>query len=133
VEPFPLNFTDIAKERLASALADEPDGTFVRIHVEGGGCAGWKQLLKFDQDFDPEEDIETSFSVENDHYSILGSEPYSIKEATLKTVKVVVDSFSALYLKDTTLDFVSEKFKEGFSFVGGQKTKTCACGSSVGY
>lgn len=130
---FPLLFTDVAKEKLVAALKDEPAGTFVRVKISGGGCKGFNRLLEFDTVLDPEEDLETIITTINDQHTVLGSEPYGEPGATEQTAKVVVDHMSALYLKGTTLDFVMEKFKEGFSFVGGASTSTCGCGASVAY
>ena len=132
VVDFPMTFTEKAKERLLDALKDEPEGTFVRIKISGGGCSGFQRLLEFDTTFDAEEDIEATLVFTQDQHTVLGSEPYSMIEAVEKKIRVVVDSMSALYLKGTTLDFITEKFKEGFSFSGNEKT-TCGCGASVSY
>lgn len=116
---FPLVITPTATAKLVAALASDPDVNdgkhFVRVSVSGGGCSGFRQLLSFSDDFDPEEDIRTT-----------------VKDGE-KTADVVVDTFSSLYLEGTTLDYVSEKFEEGFKFVGGQAKKTCGCGASVSY
>lgn len=111
---FPLQFTDIAKQKLIDALLTEPAGTFIRVSVQGGGCEGFRQTLDFDMDFDPEEDIDI----------LLNDNPQA---------RIVADTFSTLYLQGTILDYVAESMKEGFSFQGGQAKKSCACGSSVSY
>lgn len=132
---FPMTFTEIAKEKLVAALKDEPEGTFVRVSLKGGGCAGFLQSLDFDTNFDPEEDIESTIVFTNDQHTVLGSEPYTLEEATTQTIRVVCDYASAAYLKGTKLDYVMEKFKEGFSFISppGAIQKTCGCGASVSY
>lgn len=132
---FPMTFTQIAKEKLAEALKGEPEGTFVRVGLKGGGCAGFLQELTFDTRFDPEDDIEASIVVLNDQHTVLGSEPYTMVEATQQQIWVVCDYASAAYLKGTVLDYVMEKFKEGFKFNSpqGAISKTCGCGASVTY
>lgn len=131
---FPLTFTELAKEKLATALKDEPEGTFVRAQVAGGGCSGFTQTLSFDTKFDAEEDLETTIDFFDETHNVLTNEPYA-HQVEPRRIRVVCDSFSALYLKGTELDFVMEKFKEGFKFVAplGAISKTCGCGASVSY
>ena len=113
---FPLKFTDVAIEKLADALVAEEPGSFIRVSLVGGGCAGFSRRLDVENEFDQEEDFETYAG----------------------QTRVVVDCMSAIYLADTTLDFVTKDFEEGFSFLSpetgpGSIKKTCACGASVSY
>ena len=116
---FPLKTTPNAAEKLVNAIASDPDVNdgkhFVRASVVGGGCAGYKNTLDFDDSFDPEDDVRTTLEFDG------------------KKVDLVTDSFSRLYLEGITLDYVSEQFEEGFKFVGGQQKRTCGCGASVSY
>ena len=136
---FPLTFTELAKEKLATALVGEPEGTFVRVGLVGGGCSGWKQVLSFDQEFDSEEDLQITIDFNPQQFSILAHEPYSLPEESIKSFRVVTDYVSALYLRGTEIDFVTERFSEGFKFREGTGTdspkikSTCGCGSSVSY
>lgn len=113
---FPVILTPLAlsmawKERIVDPTLT--DQAFLRISVKGGGCGGYINELTFDDKFDPEDDIKKNFSV-NDN--ILG---------------IVVDTFSALYLKGITIDYVKTDFTEGFKFIGGESVKsTCGCGKS---
>lgn len=113
---FPLEFTQLALETALDARISDPtltDKAFLRVSVKGGGCSGFIQGLAFDDAFDEDDDIIKEFSV-ND-----------------KILSVVVDSFSAMYLKGTTIDYVKTDFSEGFKFIGGESVKsTCGCGKS---
>lgn len=115
-DSFPLIFTQLALERALEAKISDPtltDKAFLRVLVKGGGCSGFLHELNFDDQFDSEEDILKEFSV-ND-----------------KPLSIVVDSFSAMYLKGMTIDYVKMDFSEGFKFIGGESVKsTCGCGKS---
>jgi iron-sulfur cluster assembly protein len=47
-----ITVNDSAKAQVAKLLADEnyPEGSFVRVGVEGGGCSGLMYQLKFDNE-----------------------------------------------------------------------------------
>jgi iron-sulfur cluster assembly protein len=113
---FPLDLTQLALEAALQAKLSDPtltDKAFLRVSVKGGGCSGFLQELAFDDKLDEDDDVIREFSV-ND-----------------KTLSVVVDSFSAMYLKGTTIDYVKTDFSEGFKFIGGESVKnTCGCGKS---
>lgn len=111
----PLKITDVALARLISAKEAEGlnDSFFVRASCVGGGCSGFTNQIAFSDEFDQEEDSMEEFTLEN------------------KKIKVVVDTFSQMYMKDVTLDYLISDFQEGFKFNGGSsERKHCACGSS---
>lgn len=115
-DSFPVEFSQLALETALEAKISDPtlsDQAFLRIGVKGGGCSGFVHTLAFDDQIDEDEDIIKEFSV-ND-----------------KLLKIVVDAFSAMYLKGVTVDYVRTDFTEGFKFIGGDSIKkTCGCGSS---
>lgn len=123
---FPLVFTELAKQKLIGSLADEPSEMFVRVSIHGGGCAGFCQELNISDEFDPEDDLETTIELPLG-LAIIG------QEAKSRSARIVVDSYSALYLAGTTLDYLTESLSEGFKFIGGQAKSSCACGASVKY
>lgn len=112
---FPLKFTDLALSTALSILQNDPTLTehaFLRVSVKGGGCSGYLQELAFDDKLDEEDDLSANFSV-NDI-----------------PLCIVVDSFSAMYLKNITVDYVKTDFEEGFKFIGDSIKSTCGCGKS---
>jgi len=82
-------------------------GAVVRIGVQGGGCSGLSYNLNFDTKV---------------------SEYDEVLEAD--GVKFVVDAKSALFLKGTTLDYVTALMGGGFKFVNPNAKSTCGCGES---
>lgn len=80
---------------------------FVRVAVKGGGCSG----LSYDLSFDSEKkDADTL--VED------------------KTVKILVDKKSLLYLVGTELQYSDGLNGKGFNFVNPNASRTCGCGES---
>ncbi len=88
-------------------LESNPEQTFVRVTVSGGGCSGLSYKMDFDNELKP-----------ND------------QEFSDKGVKVVTDLKSFLYIANTTLDFSDGLNGKGFHFVNPNASRTCSCGES---
>jgi iron-sulfur cluster assembly protein len=103
--------TEAAAERIHQLL--EKEGKLashgLRMKVIGGGCSGLRYELAFD-DRVSEEDTEVDAN----------------------GVRVIVDDKSALYLVDTTLDFVDTLQESGFKMSNPNAQSTCGCGESFG-
>ena len=84
------------------------DGSFLRIGVKGGSCAGFDYAMTFDKTFD--ENADTKYDCHG--------------------VEVVVDKKSALYLEGMSVDWHETIEKRGFRFDNPNATKTCGCGNS---
>lgn len=84
-----------------------PEGTFIRVGVEGGGCSGLSYKLEFDN---TSQDGDQQFED--------------------KGIKIVVDKKSFLYLIGTELDYSGGLNGKGFVFVNPNATRTCGCGES---
>ena len=82
-------------------------GAVVRIGVQGGGCSGLSYNLTFDTKVSEFDEV-----IEADG------------------VKFVVDAKSAVFLKGTTLDYVTALMGGGFKFVNPNAKSTCGCGES---
>ncbi|MEZ4800600.1 MAG: iron-sulfur cluster assembly accessory protein [Flavobacteriales bacterium] len=104
-----IKVNDSAKAQVAKLLADEshPEGSFVRVGVEGGGCSGLMYQLKFDHE------IKDGDQVFEDN-----------------GVKVVVDKKSFLYLVGTELEYTGGLNGKGFEFRNPNASRTCGCGES---
>ena len=79
----------------------------LRVGVQGGGCSGLMYSMRFD----------TQVGQYDKVFDIDG-------------VRVVIDMKSALYLKDTTLDFSSDLTGGGFKFSNPNASRSCGCGAS---
>jgi iron-sulfur cluster insertion protein len=106
---FPFEITPAAQLRVTSLLEKEPEGTILRLYIEGGGCSGYKYQFVFDE------------IKEDDYLFYANAAP-----------RVAVDPISAALLEGAQLDF--EESLSGDSFVvNNPKAKsTCGCGSSFG-
>jgi iron-sulfur cluster assembly protein len=109
-EPTPLvNLTPVAAEKIRQLMAEEPDGEslVLRVAIQGGGCSGFQYGLGFD-----------SGSAEGD------------LELELEGVRVVVDPFSAPYLRGSTVDFLNTIEESGFKIDNPNAVASCGCGHS---
>jgi iron-sulfur cluster assembly accessory protein len=102
-----LTLTPVAAAKVKALLAEENDEALVlRVAVVGGGCSGFQYGLGFDSV--AEGDVELS----------------------LEGVPVVVDPFSAPYLRGTTIDFLNTIQESGFKIDNPNATASCGCGHS---
>ena len=84
-----------------------PEGTVLRIGVEGGGCSGFSYNLNFDTQTSERDQI-----------------------IDLHGIKVAVDKKFDPYLAGTEVDFLDGLEKRGFVFNNPNVVKSCGCGSS---
>jgi iron-sulfur cluster assembly protein len=104
-----IKVNDSAREQVAKLLQQDsqPDGSFLRVGVQGGGCSG----LMYNIDFDNNQ-LEGDQSFEDNG------------------VKVVVDKKSYLYLVGTELQYSGGLNGKGFVFHNPNANRTCGCGES---
>ena len=104
-----VSLTERAATKIKELQADEPggDADVLRIAVQGGGCSGFEYALGFDRG--PQE---------GDH------------ELEAFGVRVVVDPFSAPYLRGAEIDFLETIQEAGFKISNPNVTAACGCGHS---
>lgn len=104
-----ITVSEAAKEHAIKLMKDEnrPEGTFIRVGVEGGGCSGLSYMLEFDNNL---KDGDQSFED--------------------KGIKIVVDRKSFLYLVGTELEYSGGLNGKGFVFKNPNASRTCGCGES---
>jgi iron-sulfur cluster assembly protein len=104
-----IKVAESAKQQVAHLLQSEnhPEGAFVRVGVEGGGCSGLMYQLTFDSE------MKEGDQVFEDN-----------------GVKVVVDRKSFLYLVGTELEYTGGLNGKGFVFKNPNASRTCGCGES---
>ncbi len=103
-----ITMTTDAVDQLKGFLADQgtPDHA-LRVFVAPGGCSGLQYGMTIDETSDEgDEVIETN------------------------GVKVLVDNFSAMYLKGAEIDFVNSLMGGGFTVKNPNAVAGCACGHS---
>ena len=104
-----ISLTPVAAAKIKDLLAEESDGDslVLRVAIQGGGCSGFQYGLGFDAGA-AEGDIELQ----------------------LEGIPVVVDPFSAPYLRGTTIDFLNTIQESGFKIDNPNATASCGCGHS---
>ena len=84
-----------------------PEGTVLRVGVQGGGCSGFSYSQNFD-----------SATSEKD------------RVIEVHGIKLAVDKKFDPYLDGTEVDFYDGLEKRGFVFNNPNVVKSCGCGSS---
>jgi iron-sulfur cluster assembly accessory protein len=103
-----VSLTESAAAQVRHLLATEPDnaGKTLRIYVESGGCSGMQYGMTFDERR-PDDRADEFFGI-----------------------NVLVDPFSAEYLRGTVVDFVDALTGGGFKIFNPKAQQSCGCGKS---
>ncbi len=103
-----VSLTENAALQVKLLLADEKGnaGKTLRVFVESGGCSGMQYGLVFDEKRDDD----------------FTAESYG--------VSVLVDPFSANYLRGSVVDFKDELNGGGFKISNPKARQSCGCGKS---
>jgi iron-sulfur cluster assembly accessory protein len=105
-EPFVI-VTGSAARRIAEIIAAEPDGTMLRVAVEGGGCSGFQYRYDLTREKAPDDIV-----IERDG------------------AKVLIDPVSLEYLSGSQIDFVDDLIGASFQIRNPHATSSCGCGTS---
>lgn len=103
-----VRLTESAAKQIRSMLSDQPEnaGKTLRVYVEGGGCSGMQYGMVFDEKRDAD----------------IAAEFYG--------TSVLVDPFSANYLRGAVIDFVDSLNGGGFKVLNPNARQSCGCGKS---
>ena len=105
-----ITVSEKALEHVIELMMQEgitPDTHFLRVGVKGGGCSGLSYAMDFDDTTTNMDEI-----------------------VDLKSLKVVIDKKSVLYLYGTELDYSDGLNGRGFHWINPQASRTCGCGES---
>jgi iron-sulfur cluster insertion protein len=102
-----FSLTESAAVRITSMLDAEPDGSFFRVAVLGGGCSGFQYQFSIDTNQDDEDRIFTSHNVE-----------------------IVIDEMSLELVDHAELDYVQDLMGSYFAVNNPNATASCGCGTS---
>ena len=106
IEPVITLTESAAAEVKALGAQPENSGKLLRLYVEQGGCSGMQYSMVFDEK--RSDDLITE----------------------MHGVSVVVDPFSAKYLKGTLVDFSDALTGGGFKLSNPNAQQSCGCGKS---
>jgi iron-sulfur cluster assembly accessory protein len=103
-----ISLTENAAQEIRAKLAAEPHnaGKALRVYVEKGGCSGMQYGMTFDEKRDG--DFEGAFF----------------------GVSVLVDAFSAEYVRGTVVDYSDALTGGGFKITNPRAAQSCGCGRS---
>lgn len=102
-----ITLTERAINKLKTSMT--PEQSYVRIRVTGGGCSGFSYKMSLE-----------TLPEDTDHHIIQDG------------LTVLVDPKSAVYLKDTRIDYHSDLNGAGFDYYNPNAKRSCGCGSSFG-
>ncbi len=103
-----VGLTDRAADRIARILSTEPDGTVLRISVEGGGCSGFQYKFDLVQEEPAEDDL-------------------VIRKAD---ATVLLDPLSVQFMQGSEIDFVDDLIGQSFKIQNPNAVASCGCGTS---
>ena len=104
----PVRLTDSAVRRIARVLSGEPDGTALRISVEGGGCSGFQYRYDLVREAPQPDDIVLSRD----------------------GATVLIDAVTLQYMPGAEIDFVDDLMGQSFQVKNPLATMSCGCGTS---
>ena len=102
-----VTLSESAAQRIKAILEKQPDKSFLRVSVEGGGCSGFS--YKFDLD-----------DTANDDDLVV----------TRDSVSVLVDEMSLEFMGGSEIDFSTELIGAAFKINNPKATSGCGCGTS---
>ncbi|KDM90423.1 iron-sulfur cluster insertion protein ErpA [Photobacterium galatheae] len=104
----PLNFSDVAANKVKALIAEEENPNLkLRVYITGGGCSGFQYGFTFDEKVN-----EGDTTIEN------------------SGVTLVVDPMSLQYLIGGTVDYTEGLEGSRFFVNNPNATTTCGCGAS---
>jgi len=106
-EAHPVDLTERAARRILEVLRKEPQGSMLRVAVNGGGCSGFQYAFDVTQERQADDlVIEREGAV------------------------VLVDVVSLDFLRGSRIDFVNDLIGQSFKIENPNATASCGCGTS---
>lgn len=103
----PVEMTESAVRRIAEILKSEPEGSFLRVGVDGGGCSGFTYTYKIET-----ERADADLVLDQDGALVL------------------IDQISLEFLRGCRIDFINNLMGRMFKIENPAATASCGCGSS---
>ncbi|MBI4184678.1 MAG: iron-sulfur cluster assembly accessory protein [Proteobacteria bacterium] len=104
----PIRLSEAAVARLKALMATRGASCVgLRVGVATKGCSGLSYTMEFADKVDPGDEV-----IEQDG------------------VRVLIDPKATMFLFGTTMDYVEDKLRSGFTFVNPNEKGRCGCGES---
>lgn len=107
LEAKPVTLSYRAARRIAKILASEPQGSMLRVAVNGGGCSGFQYDFQITTERAPDDLV--------------------IEKGG---AKVLVDEISLQYMLGSEIDYAEELIGASFKIQNPNATASCGCGTS---
>lgn len=102
-----IQLTESAAKRIETVMRQQNEVGGLRVGVQGGGCAGFNYVIKFDKGPRPNDQI-----------------------FELRGAKVFVDPKSLRLLDGLRLDYKADLMQQTFLFENPNAKHSCSCGTS---
>jgi len=102
-----VTVTERAARKIGEILGREPEGTMLRVSVEGGGCSGFQYKFNTDR--------------------AKAADDIVIERAG---ATVLIDPISLNYMAGSEIDFVDDLIGSAFKVHNPKATASCGCGTS---
>ena len=99
--------TESAAAQINKILAQEADGSCLRVAVQGGGCSGFSYVFSIDA---AKTDDDLIFERDG--------------------VTVLVDDMSIQYMEGSEIDWIDDMIGASFQIKNPNATASCGCGTS---
>lgn len=108
----PLIISDSAAKRIAHLLSSEPEGTALRVAVDGGGCSGFQYRFEFDEGV-------LSAGVKDDERLFESG-----------GAKIISDDISLEFIGGSVVDYEESLAGAAFVIKNPNAASSCGCGNS---
>lgn len=105
-----ISVTDIAAEKIRTAINRRGRGLGIKVGVRTTGCSGLAYVLEY---VDAEQGQQHCVA----HYDSNG-------------VRVYINPEHLVYLEGMTIDYQKKGLNEGFEFINNKEKDRCGCGES---
>jgi iron-sulfur cluster assembly accessory protein len=102
-----ITLTERAARRISEIMTSEPEGSMLRISVNGGGCSGFQYAFEVDKT-QADEDLRIDRN----------------------GAAVLIDDVSVQYMDGAVIDFVDDLMGQSFKIENPLATASCGCGTS---
>jgi iron-sulfur cluster assembly accessory protein len=103
----PVRITESAARRIATVLSKEPEGSMLRVAVNGGGCSGFQYA-----------------------FDVVGTQEADDLLVERDGAVILVDPVSLDFLRGSEIDFVNDLIGQSFKIINPNATASCGCGTS---